>query len=115
MALTKVTRALAEQAVAETDWTAQDALSDEAIARQVSYNPDAAPLLTESETIAAMARTVRRRLGLSQQAFAARYDISVGTLRDWEQGRKSPDRTALSYLRVIAKEPELVAVALNPR
>ena len=115
MATVKVTRAMAEQAIAAIDWAAQDALTDEDIARQVTDNPDAAPILNQAETVAMMARTVRGKLGLSQQAFAARYDIAVGTLRDWEQGRKLPDRTALSYLRVIAKEPELIAAALVAR
>lgn len=112
MAVTKVTRALAEKAIAEIDWAAQDALTDEDIARQVADNPDAAPILNEAETVAAMARTIRRKLGLSQEEFAIRYDIAVGTLRDWEQGRKSPDRAALTYLRVIAKAPDLVAAVL---
>ena len=113
MAIVKVTRAAAEQAIAETDWAAQDALTDEDIARQVSENPDAAPILTTAQTVAAMARTIRKRLELSQEEFAARYDLSVGTLRDWEQARKQPDRTALAYLRVIAKEPLLIAQALG--
>jgi putative transcriptional regulator len=32
-------------------------------------------------------KTLRRALGLTQEEFAARYQIPVGTLRDWEQGR----------------------------
>ena len=113
MAIVKVNRAVAEQAIAETDWAAQDALTDEDIERQVAGNPDAAPILTAAQTVAAMARTIRKRLDLSQEEFAALYDIPVGTLRDWEQARKQPDRTALAYLRVIAKEPLLVAQALG--
>ena len=38
--------------------------------------------------------------------FAARYGLSVGTLRDWEQGRSQPDRPAQTLLRVIDREPK---------
>ena len=37
------------------------------------------------------AKIIRRALGLSQEEFAARYRIPIGTLRDWEQGRTTPD------------------------
>ena len=53
-------------------------------------------------------KVIRRALKLSQEEFARRYGISVGTLRDWEQNRSSPDMAALAYLRVIAREPEMV-------
>ena len=51
-------------------------------------------------------KTLRRALGLTQQEFAARYRIPLGTLRDWEQGRTEPDQPARAYLRVIARDPE---------
>jgi putative transcriptional regulator len=57
-------------------------------------------------------KTVRRALGLTQEEFAARYGIPVGTLRDWEQGRTEPDQPARAYIRVIASNPEWVAIAL---
>ena len=57
-------------------------------------------------------KIVRRALELSQQEFSDRYQIPIGTLRDWEQGRCEPDQAAKSYLAVIAKEPEVVALAL---
>jgi putative transcriptional regulator len=58
-------------------------------------------------------RAIRRKLKLSQSAFAERFGLSVATLRDWEQGRRQPDQTARSYLMVIAREPEAVARALS--
>jgi transcriptional regulator with XRE-family HTH domain len=58
-------------------------------------------------------KIVRRALGLSQEAFAERFHIPVGTLRDWEQGRKVPDQAARSYLRVIATDPAAVQFALG--
>jgi putative transcriptional regulator len=112
MATVKVTSDLVKRAIIETDWAAQDALTDADIARQVASNPDAAAILTDAETAASIVRTVRKHLGISQAAFAARYHIPIGTLRDWEQARKRPDAPALAYLRVIAKEPDMTARAL---
>ena len=60
-------------------------------------------------------RTLRRALRLSQEEFAAHFHIPIGTLRDWEQGRKEPDAAAKAYLRVIAREPEIVRKALAAR
>jgi putative transcriptional regulator len=58
-------------------------------------------------------KIVRRALGLTQEEFAARYRIPLGTLRDWEQGRSDPDQPARAYLRVIAAEPAMTARALT--
>ncbi len=59
-------------------------------------------------------KIIRRALGISQEDFAARYQIPIGTLRDWEQGRVAPDQAARAYLTVIARDPEAVRRALNP-
>jgi putative transcriptional regulator len=58
-------------------------------------------------------KTLRRALGLTQQEFAARYQIPLGTLRDWEQGRTEPDQPARAYLTVIAHDPESARRALQ--
>jgi putative transcriptional regulator len=58
---------------------------------------------------------IRRALGLSQERFAARFHIPLGTLRDWEQKRKEPDAAARAYLVVIARNPEAVSDALQPQ
>lgn len=58
-------------------------------------------------------QTLRRALSLTQQEFAARYHIPLGTLRDWEQGRSSPDQPARAYLKVFARDPEHVRKALQ--
>jgi putative transcriptional regulator len=112
MAIVKVTPELVAKALDATNWQAVDAQTDDDIARNVADDPDAAPILTDGETAAAIARTVRKRLGISQTEFAARFHVPVGTLRDWEQNRRQPDAPALAYLRVIAREPEMVARAL---
>jgi putative transcriptional regulator len=55
---------------------------------------------------------LRRRLGLSQAAFARVFGLDVTALHAWEQGRRRPDRAARVLLAVIAKEPEAVLRAL---
>lgn len=55
---------------------------------------------------------IRKRQKLTQPAFAARYGIPVATVRDWEQKRRTPDAAAVSFLRVIDRDPEAVAQAL---
>jgi putative transcriptional regulator len=112
MAVVKVTPRIVAKVIADTDWKAVDAQTDADIARNVAGDQDAAPILTGGETAAAIARSVRKRLGLSQAEFAARFHVPVGTLRDWEQNRRQPDAPAFAYLRVIAREPIMVANAL---
>ena len=58
-------------------------------------------------------KIIRRALGLTQEEFAARYQIPLGTLRDWEQGAKKPDQAARAYLRAIAGDPTGVDRALH--
>jgi putative transcriptional regulator len=57
---------------------------------------------------------IRKRLGLSQNEFSARFGIPPGTLRDWEQNRRRPEGPARALLIVIDKEPEAVKRALKP-
>ncbi len=54
-------------------------------------------------------KRLRWKLSLSQQQFAERFRIPIGTLRDWEQGRTEPDATARAYIKVIAFDPDMVA------
>ena len=61
----------------------------------------------------ARVRTLRRALFLTQEEFAVRYRIPLGTLRDWEQGRSQPDQPARAYLAVIAHDPDYVCKALE--
>ena len=55
---------------------------------------------------------LRRRLRLSQGAFATLFGIPLATVKDWEQGRRQPDAPARAYLRVIARDPKAVRRAL---
>ena len=59
---------------------------------------------------------VRRFVGLSQPQFAAAVGISVGTLRNWEQGHRHPSGPALALLRSAAKHPSTIySASVNPR
>ena len=113
MATVRVTPTMVDDAIQATDWARINAQTVEQIARKVAADPDAAPILTDAETAAALVRTIRLRLGLSQSEFAHRFQVPIGTLRDWEQSRRQPDTTALAYLRVIARAPNVVAQALS--
>lgn len=102
------------------DWSRLDDMTTEERHAAALADPDAQPL-TEAD-MARMRPTprlkiIRRALGLTQEEFAARYQIPLGTLRDWEQGAKEPDQAARAYLRAIAGDPIAVQRALhtNPR
>jgi putative transcriptional regulator len=58
-------------------------------------------------------RAVRATLGTSQTEFALMIGVSVATLRNWEQGRRTPDGPALALLRVAARNPKAVIEALH--
>lgn len=58
-------------------------------------------------------RGLRERHGLSQSKFAALMGISVGTLRNWEQGRRKPEGSARVLLKVVDKHPEAVFDAVS--
>lgn len=99
------------------DWRRFDTMTEAQRHQAALSDPDARPL--SDEDLDRMKRTpqakiIRRALGLSQEDFATRYHIPLGTLRDWEQGRVEPDQAARAYLKVIAREPETVREALKP-
>lgn len=56
------------------------------------------------EDIAAL----RRFVGLTQEGFVEALGISVHTLRNWEQGRRSPEGPALALLRIVARHPRVL-------
>lgn len=58
-------------------------------------------------------RAIRRRLHMSQHAFADAFRIPLATLKNWEQGRRAPDAPAAAYLRAIARRPEMIREALQ--
>lgn len=113
-----ITKKTHSRPVAEHDWSRLDAMTEEERHAAALNDPDNPPL-TE-EVLKRMKRvprtkTLRRALGLTQEEFATRFHIPIGTLRDWEQGRAEPDQAARAYLTVIASAPEIVSNALKPR
>ncbi len=93
-------------------------MTGEAIERAARADRDTQPL-TEID-LKRMRRTpqakiIRRALDLTQEEFAARYHIPLGTLRDWEQGRAEPDQPTRAYLTLIARDPDHVNRTLNPK
>jgi putative transcriptional regulator len=59
-------------------------------------------------------KAIREALHMSQAEFADAYQIPLATLQGWEQGRRSPDRTASAYLNVISRMPAETRAALHP-
>ncbi len=57
-------------------------------------------------------RAIRALTKLSQPKFALILDVDVGTLRNWEQGRREPTGPAKALLRAIQKDPKNVMKAL---
>jgi putative transcriptional regulator len=111
-------RTTLKQTKSKIDWRRFDAMAEVQRHQAALNDPDAQPL-SESD-LSRMRRTprakiIRRALVLSQEDFAARYHIPLGTLRDWEQGRVEPDQAARAYLKVIAREPDKVREALKTR
>jgi DNA-binding transcriptional regulator YiaG len=88
-----------------------------------AFAPDSdAPILTRRElrelkpvvvTDVPDLTALRRRLRLSQGAFANLFGIPLATLKDWEQGRRMPDAPSRAYLRVIEQAPDAVRSALK--
>ena len=93
-------------------------MSAEAVERAAQADRDTRPL-TEIDfkrmKRTPQAKIIRRALELTQEEFAARYHIPLGTLRDWEQGRAEPDRPTRAYLTLIARDPDRVNRTLNPK
>ena len=91
-------------------------MTEAEVSAAAAADPDARPM-TEAEMRRApqvpRVKTLRRALALTQEEFATRYHIPLGTLRDWEQGRVTPDQPTRAYLTVIARDPDGVRRALD--
>ena len=58
-------------------------------------------------------RALRARLGMSQEVFAGRYGLDIATVRNWEQGRTTPEGPAATLLQLIDSDPEKIAELLT--
>lgn len=85
-----------------------DATSERDIALQIVAD-DAEAM----QDVAKFARRVRKRLGLSQLEFSLRIDVSLETIRNWEQGKRRPTGAAKALLKVLDKAPEAALSALG--
>ena len=98
------------------DWRAFEAMSEEE-RHQAALSDLDAPPATEAQLARARrvptVRALRKQLNLTQEEFAARFHLPLGTVRDWEQGAHRPDRAAQVLLTVIARDPDAVARALE--
>jgi putative transcriptional regulator len=65
------------------------------------------------QEVARFARRVRKRLGLTQLEFSRRIDVSLDTIRNWEQGKRCPTGAAKALLKVLDKAPEAALSALD--
>lgn len=88
---------------ARVDRTSEREIAEQAAKDDESLRQDAA----------AYARRVRRKTGLTQAAFAARIGVPIDTVRNWEQGKRSPAGPARALLRVIDRAPEAALAALD--
>jgi putative transcriptional regulator len=100
----------------KSDWRAFDGMTEEERHRAAVSDSDAPPA-TEAQLARARrvptVRALRKRLNLTQEEFAARFHLPLGTVRDWEQGAHRPDKAAQVLLTVIARDPDAVARALE--
>jgi putative transcriptional regulator len=94
--------------VPEVDWSRVDATTEEEVAAQIAEDEAEA-----RRDAAAWARRVRRKVGLSQVAFAKRIGVPVETVRNWEQGKRTPQGPARALLRIIDRAPETALHALD--
>lgn len=96
--------------VAEIDRARVDATDEAEIARQIAADDAVA-----RADAAAHIRGLRARTGLSQAAFARRLNVSVETLRNWEQGKRLPQGPARALLRIIDKTPDTAMAVKKTR
>ena len=102
----------------KTDWRAFDAMSEGERHAAATSDPDCPPA-TQAQLARARrvprVQAIRQRMNLTQEEFAQRFGLPLGTVRDWEQGAHRPDRAAQVLLRVIAKDPDAVIRALEDK
>ena len=96
------------QRVGRLDARRVDATTETDIAKHKAIDENAS-----MQDAAKFARRVRRRLGFSQTEFAQRIDVSLDTIRNWEQGKRSPTGAAKALLKVLDKAPEAALAALH--
>lgn len=108
MSITRFTLTSANADSGTIDEAMVDGTTEADIARQIAED--------EAESIqdaANFAKQVRRRLGLSQAEFSARIHVPIETIRNWEQGKRSPTGSARALLKILHAAPETALRALK--
>jgi len=95
-------------ALGRIDTAFVDATTEEDIARHIAE--DEAEAMQDA---ARYARRVRKRLGLSQAEFSHCISVPIDTIRNWEQGKRSPTGAAKALLKVLDRAPETALAALS--
>ncbi|MGD0960593.1 MAG: helix-turn-helix domain-containing protein [Methylomonas sp.] len=90
------------------DFNRLDATSEQDITAQQRID-DANAMLDAAK----YARRVRKRLGLSQAEFSKHINVSLETIRNWEQGKRCPTGAAKALLKILDKAPEAALAALD--
>jgi len=98
-------------------WARLRAKTNDQVLVEARADPDALPVEDRKTrhgraARVSLAKRIRWALHMSQVEFAKTFRIPLGTLRDWEQHRRDPDKAAHAYLEVIAREPGAVRRAL---
>jgi len=100
----------------KSDWRAFDAMSEKDRHRAALSDADSPPA-TDAQLARARrvpsVRALRQKMNLTQEEFAARFHLPLGTVRDWEQGAHRPDKAAQVLLTIIGRDPDAVARALE--
>ena len=105
----------------KTNWDAVNLMTEEDINAAAIADLDAPPLTNEqlkqfkrvNPTKEADVKLIRQKLHLSQDEFANYFGVSVRTIQEWEQHRRTPNATSRNFLKVIDLEPRAVLRALK--
>ena len=105
----------------KTDWKKIKAMTEKDIVKAAKADPDAKTLtikqLKEFKRVhppkEVDVRAIRNKLHLSQELFAKYFGVSVRTIQEWEQHRRTPTATAKNFLIVINHSPKTVHKALS--
>lgn len=104
----------------KTNWSKVKSLTEKQIITAAKSDPDAKPLtrkqLKKFKHVHSPkeidVKTIREKLHVSQKEFASYFCVSVRTIQEWEQHRRTPTAIARNFLKVIDKAPRAVLKAL---
>ena len=104
--------------MSKDEWAELDAMTEAELLAAARSDPDNPPLTKAQRARlrpVSQAKRIRWALRLTQEQFAAKFGIPLGTLRDWEQHKVEPDAAARVLLKIIATDPKVVAKAAKSK